>query len=669
MVRLPEIELDDRGFQELVSEARTRIAQHCPEWTEHNVSDPGITLIELFAWMTEMTTYRLNRVPDKVYIRLLELLGVPLRPPTPARANVRFTLTAAPVEPITIAAGETEVGTIRTAYEESVVFEVVEGRTIEPLSPAAYVTHRDGLIRDVPVDVGVARPVGPDRAAFSSVPLPGDAIHLGFEESLSRLLMRIDVDADPARGAGIDPRRPPLRWELGTGERPTGELVWERVTVLEDTTGGFNFGSGEVLLELALDSERLPLAGHRLHWLRCRVASPQEAGEAAYERPPEVSAITAAPIGATLQCQHSEHIDHEVLGESDGTPGQTFGVLRAPMLATSEDEWLEVREPDSGGAWDRWRPRETFVDSGAGDRVYVCDPATGTIELGPAVRQADGGWRHYGAIPAKGAQLRLSRYRYGGGLRGNVAPGALSVLKSGPAGIASVSNPGAARGGVDPEQLESVRQRGAMELRARHRAVTAEDFEHLAREASPRVARAVCVPPDEGSAVAVRVLPHVHPADRRLAFDELQPPRELLDEVAKHLDERRLLGATLQVAPVRLRGVSVVVELQTEPLADLARIREETLGELYRFLNPLVGGSPGELGRGWEFGRTLNQGELYGVVHAIAGVEYVRLLRMYRADLLTGKQAPEPAGSHIVLEPDETIASGQHIVKATMRGT
>jgi len=75
------------------------------------------------------------------------------------------------------------------------------------------------------------------------------------------------------------------------------------------------------------------------------------------------------------------------------------------------------------------------------------------------------------------------------------------------------------------------------------------------------------------------------------------------------------------------------------------------------------------MGTGWEFGRTLNQGELYGVVHGIDGVEYVRLLRMYRADLVTGRQAPEPAGSHIVLEPDETIASGVHIVKATMRGT
>ncbi|HUR84132.1 MAG TPA: putative baseplate assembly protein [Solirubrobacteraceae bacterium] len=667
-MRLPEIELDDRGFQELVSEARTRIARRCPEWTEHNVSDPGITLIELFAWMTEMTTYRLNRVPDKIYVRLLELLGVPLRPPTPAQTHIRFLLSAPPIEPVSIIAADTEVGTVRTTYEESVVFEVAESRIVEPLAPAVFVVHRDGLVRDIAVDAGVARPVGADRAAFSAVPLPGDAIHLGFEDSLSRLLLRIDVEAQPARGAGVDPRRPPLRWEMATGERAGGDLVWERVTVLDDTTGGFNFGSGELLLELAGDSQRLALDGHRMHWLRCRVASPQEAGEAAYERPPEIATITATPMGATLLAQHAEHVDNEILGESDGTPGQSFTVLRPPMLAASDDEWLEVRHPVTGD-WQRWGVRESFVDCGPDDRCYSVDAATGTIDFGPAVRQSDGAWRHYGAIPPKGAALRLSRYRYGGGLRGNVAPNTLTVLKSGPAGVAAVTNPTAARGGVDPEPLDSVRLRGAMELRTRHRAVTAEDFEHLAREASPRVARAVCVPPVEGNAIAVRILPRVHPADRRLNFDELQPSRRLLYEVAGHLDDRRLLGAMLQVAPVRLRGVSIVVELQTEPLADLVRIREQTLRELYRFLNPLIGGLPGAEGTGWEFGRTLNQGELYGVVHSVPGVEYVRLLRMYRADLVTGRQAPEPAGSHIVLEPDETIASGVHIVKAAMRGT
>ena len=91
-MRLPEIQLDDRRFQDLVSEARLKITRSCPEWTEHNVSDPGITLIELFAWMTEMTIYRLNRVPDKLHVSLLELLGIRLDGPSAAQTSLRFRL-------------------------------------------------------------------------------------------------------------------------------------------------------------------------------------------------------------------------------------------------------------------------------------------------------------------------------------------------------------------------------------------------------------------------------------------------------------------------------------------------------------------------------------------------------------------------------------------------
>jgi predicted phage baseplate assembly protein len=338
------------------------------------------------------------------------------------------------------------------------------------------------------------------------------------------------------------------------------------------------------------------------------------------------------------------------------------------MLAPSREEVLEVR-PAGAAHWQRWAPVLSFAERGEDDHVYMCDPATGTVELGPAVRQPDGGWKRYGAVPPKGAVLRMSSYRRGGGLAGNVKAGALTVLKSGPPGVASVTNDRAALGGVDPEPLEAVRQRGAMELRARHRAVTAEDFEHLALKASERVARAICVPPSEGSVVAVRILPRIHKADRLLSRGELMASPDLLEEVAAYLDERRLLGATVEVAPARLRGVSIVVDVHTAPTADPLRIREEIERQLTVFLNPIVGGTPGGLGDGWEFGRTLNQGELYGVVHAVEGVEYVRMLRMYETDLKTGQRANEPASSHVVLKPDEVIASGPHKVKVTIMGT
>src|SRR5215471_11120165 len=110
---LPTPKLDDRSFQDILDEARRRIPQYCPEWTDHNLSDPGITLLELFAWMTDVLLYRLNRVPDKNYRAFLELIGLRLQPARPARADVAFRLTAPQPEEVTIPRG-TAVATVRT---------------------------------------------------------------------------------------------------------------------------------------------------------------------------------------------------------------------------------------------------------------------------------------------------------------------------------------------------------------------------------------------------------------------------------------------------------------------------------------------------------------------------------------------------------------------------
>src|SRR6266496_3701557 len=107
---LPTPTLDDRRFQDIVDEAKRLIPQYCPEWTDHNVSDPGVTLIELFAWMTDMLLYRVNQIPDKLYVNFLDLIGVRLEPPRAARGAVTFYLSAAQTSEITIPA-DTEVAT------------------------------------------------------------------------------------------------------------------------------------------------------------------------------------------------------------------------------------------------------------------------------------------------------------------------------------------------------------------------------------------------------------------------------------------------------------------------------------------------------------------------------------------------------------------------------
>src|SRR5262249_62415658 len=89
---LTDLNLDDRTFEQLYQELRRRIPAYTPEWTDHNDSDPGVTLLQLAAHFQEMIVWRLNRVPQKNYQKFLELVGLDLLPAAPAHADLTFTL-------------------------------------------------------------------------------------------------------------------------------------------------------------------------------------------------------------------------------------------------------------------------------------------------------------------------------------------------------------------------------------------------------------------------------------------------------------------------------------------------------------------------------------------------------------------------------------------------
>src|SRR3954469_17453087 len=91
---LPAPVLDDRSYLQLRDELMRRIPVYAPEWTDHNASDPGITLIELFAFLGENLLYRFNQIPDATKLTFLRLLEIPLRPATTARAMATITTTA-----------------------------------------------------------------------------------------------------------------------------------------------------------------------------------------------------------------------------------------------------------------------------------------------------------------------------------------------------------------------------------------------------------------------------------------------------------------------------------------------------------------------------------------------------------------------------------------------
>src|SRR3990172_10992694 len=200
--------LDDRGFQDIVDEAKKRIPHYCQEWTDHNVSDPGVTLIELFAWMTEVLLYRLNQVPNLHYIKFLEMFGIRLLEPQPAHCNVTFWLTAP--QPISmVIPANTEVATTQTETETSIVFSTDVDLRIHPPKLVQVLSRitggREGKSAIQAHNLRRLEAGFEGLDVFSAVPQVDDALYFGFENDLSNHLLGFETNFDPAGGAGIAP--------------------------------------------------------------------------------------------------------------------------------------------------------------------------------------------------------------------------------------------------------------------------------------------------------------------------------------------------------------------------------------------------------------------------------------------------------------------------------
>jgi predicted phage baseplate assembly protein len=641
---LPVPNLDDRRFQDLVDDAKRLVQQRCPEWTDHNVSDPGVTLIELFAWMTDQLLYRLNRVPDLHYVKFLELLGVTLFPPTAARGDVTFWLSAPRPGVVRIPEG-TEVASPRAGTQEPITFTTVEELAIVPCSVTQLASVRaDGKLH------AWTRELERGGAAFcfSEVPQPGDAFLVGLSDNVPACAVALTFDCT-IEGIGVDPENPPLAWEAWDGSQ------WAPCELERDETGGLN-RSGDVVLHVPATHQASVVGAQFAGWLRCRVTEPKP-GQPGYGASPEVRGATAFTIGGTVGAMHAKAVKGEAIGTSQGVPGQRFRLERQPVVPGG----ARVLEVGIDGRWEEWEEVTSFANSRPDDRHFTLDARVGEVALGPAVREPDGSIRTYGAVPPNGAVLRLRSYLTGGGPSGNVTPGVLTRLRT-PIPFVSedVVNRHAATGGVAGEEIENAKIRGPIVLRTGDRAVTMEDYEQLAREAAPELARVACVPAgDEQDAGGVRVLvvPSAAPSDTRLRFDELTPREEQVRRIARHLDERRVIGVRLVVEPPLYQAITVVARMRARREADPVRLQRDALRALYDFFDPIRGGPDGG---GWPFGRPVLVGEAHALLQGLGGVDVVEDVRLFPAEPTTGRRGARV--ERLDLLPNSLVFSYEHRV-------
>jgi predicted phage baseplate assembly protein len=242
----------------------------------------------------------------------------------------------------------------------------------------------------------------------------------------------------------------------------------------------------------------------------------------------------------------------------------------------------------------------------------------------------------------------------------------LTVLKSSIPYVAWVTNFEAAIGGAESESLERAKLRAPEMLKARFRAVTADDFEYLACEASPKVARAKCLVPkgaDEKGTVSpgtVRLLivPLITAGDGMIPKEQLLLPEQLRREVTNHLDERRLL--TTQLVVTEPDYVWVTVDAKIKAKTESKRLRGDIERKLYQFINPISGGTENT---GWPFGRELLTSEIHSLIQGMPEVGYVEEVKLFLVNIETGEQGE--AATILTLSPGQLPCSYQHKVEVT----
>jgi predicted phage baseplate assembly protein len=674
--------LDDRTWQDLVDELRALIPRYAPAWTDHNPSDIGVSLIELFAWLAEGVIYRLNRTPEKNYLAFLNLLGITRNPATPAYTYLTFT---AGTDAVVVPAG-TQAQTPAKEGELPVVFETDEDVTVLPTSLKSAV-----LIGPYPAGASSsqyanasASLVGPPAAKYLLTLPPNQTVQLclGFDQATAAeilLGMRLYLPASDAAQISVT-------WVYSQGT--TQPLSWPTVAGAADATDALRH-DGSARLNLPGDwAGQRPMAPpsdpSTPAWTTVTAGDPSQAmTDARFWLGMRVANTSTTPLAIGFdRILFNSALAHtaltirspELLGESTGEAFQTFPLSNRPLFRRADieapyrDLVVQVGQVDPP-AWQTW----TLVDdlSAGPGQVYRVDPVVGEISFGNYDEQSRQG---HGSIPPAGSRIRALSYRYvAAGAGGNVAPGQVTAIGTTlagtlPDGITNVTNLGAGLDGSDEEPIEDTLRRAPEELKIRDRAVTADDYEFLAREATNDVHISRCLTPrlqasggpgtppawSKGDpwtfagivrapgTVNVIVVP-----DQGASVPQPEPTPKLLREVLGFLDQRRDLTAHLEVMGPRYLPIVVQVELVVwqqaiDAGADQNAVRADTLRKIMAFLHPTRGGPVGD---GWQVGQPVFNSDLFRAIMPAEDTGYISSLQI-RPDIPTYHFPPlNPTGA------------------------
>lgn len=684
---LPQPKFETRTYRDLYNEAIARIAAHTPEWTNRSEPDPGVTLLQLFAFMTESLLYRTNLIPERNRQKFLRLLQIPMRPAAAASGLVSFSNPRGPFDVyilnanLSLAAGSvsfrTDSGLAVLPIESRIYYkkpvsttddgtdltelynnlyaafdlpdkqlEFYETTVFEPAASGTNLKSIDIARETVDGTLWLAllarSSESPDQAREK---IANTVLSLGLFPAIGE--EGCSVEPVPAMADTPQPlvfelpnaadqriRYEPLDYSAEHDLMKQPGVVKIRLPAAnklttwaeEALTAGVD--NRPPSLENTDDQDRL------ITWLRIRAPQVDTTADVA-SRQLSIKlswcGINAADIG------QRSNVTGEKLSDGTGKPDQVVRLLNRPVIDSSlrlyvnGELWKEIddlaaapSELDCGAA-SNLRPN---ADVGS-NRVYQLDREAGEIRFGNGT---------FGARPANGALIQAA-YSHGGGLQGMVGIGTIQKAPSLPSGL-KVSNPVPTWGGTAAESVADAERNIPQTIRHAERLISEQDFKDIVlRTPGVTIGRVVIRPllnprlPRQTSAGSVTVL--VIPEFDAVHPHSPEPDQFMLENVCRYLSPRRVLTTELHVRGPVYKEVWISVGLNVVAGFDPSPVREAVKSEIQAFLSPLVGGFSGA---GWPLEKTVDALEISAAVTRVDGVSKVNGLLIAES---TGPNLPE----------------------------
>ncbi len=558
---LPIPDLDTKNFDEYFEEARAALPALAPEWTDYNLSDPGITLLELFSWLSDIDTYRLNRVDQRHILKYLKLLDAMPESVKPAKTWITFQ--------------SDSLGSVSQGTE-------LLAKDIERNVSMPFVTQHEVFLQTatlIKIDlknerglISYEKPFPRFFYPFGQVTKKSHYFELAFDGTFSSdFSLTFILFEDDLPTIGKHGKETPVVF-------PSAELLWEYYDgsnwrkdfkIEEDGTNSFS-KSGTIYFKETADASKI----------RCKLDNYH------FENAPRIQAV----LTNTTEVIQIKDKDNEKESEKGGTglPKQTLQLKAFPLLS------LDVEIESEG-----WQEVESLEMFGHDQKVYQVDNTSGTITFGDGV---------HGKIPPLDVTI-FCKYTTSAGAQGNISQ---NLEWSG--STVNAQNYFPAIGGKDPQTIEEAYVAFKKDFRTPYQAVTAGDFEYLAiNTPGLRIARAKALPYKEENRVEVIVVP--------FSFQKLIYPSEgFLKTVCYHLDKHRLITTTVEAIPPEYALISVKSDLKIKADYTEQDVKDKVETVLNLFLDPLGGWKDQQ---GWPFGHSVYESDIYALLEEVEGVDCV----------------------------------------------